>query len=203
VRLQYGASKLRASVGGAFRRRRVVMHLEPVRRVLDDLGVRYALIGGHALAARGYPRLTVDVDLLTTERRVLDGAVWTALAVDPGAEIEVRRGDDDDPLAGVVHILLADGTDIDVIVGRWKWETAVIDRAEVMTIADGVTIPVVRVSDLLLLKLAAGGYGDLRDAAVLIAAGQRDVLIAEVESRIDEVRPDVREVWRELLRSTD
>lgn len=46
------------------------MTIEPVRRVLDALGASYALIGAHAMAARGYPRFTVDIDLLTTDPRV-------------------------------------------------------------------------------------------------------------------------------------
>jgi hypothetical protein len=77
------------------------MNLEPVRRVLDGSGVRYALIGAHAMAARGYPRFTVDVDLLTTDPRVLDAAFWAALERD-GTQVDARRGDADDPLGGVV-----------------------------------------------------------------------------------------------------
>jgi hypothetical protein len=33
---------------------------------LEDAGIDYALIGGMALAAHGYPRFTSDVDVLTT-----------------------------------------------------------------------------------------------------------------------------------------
>jgi hypothetical protein len=177
------------------------MNLEPVRRVLDALGVRYALIGGHALAARGYPRFTLDIDLLTTDRRILDRQVWTAL-IDEGAVVDARRGDDDDPLAGVVHVRLPDDTDIDLIVGRWPWESKVIERADLVTVAPGIDIPVPAASDLILLKLAAGGFADLQDAAALLADGDRNGLVADVESRIDEVRPGVRETWRRLLEQT-
>jgi hypothetical protein len=177
------------------------MNLEPVRRVLDALDVRYALIGGHALAARGYPRFTLDIDLLTTDRRVLDRQVWAPL-ISQGAVVDARRGDDEDPLAGVVHVLLPDGTDIDLIVGRWPWESRVIERAMLVTVAPGVDIPVPVASDLIVLKLAAGGFGDLQDAAALLAAGDRNGLVAEVESRIEEVRPDVRDTWRRLLERT-
>lgn len=177
------------------------MNLEPIRRILDALGVRYALIGGHALAARGYPRFTVDIDLLTTDRRVLEPQVWAAL-IDLGAVVDARRGDDDDPLAGVVHVLLRDGTDVDVIVGRWAWERQVIERATPLTVAPGVEIPVPTASDLILLKLAAGGFGDLQDVAALLASGDRISLVAEVEARIDDVRPDVRTAWRVLLDRT-
>jgi hypothetical protein len=177
------------------------MNLEPVRRVLDALGVRYALIGGQALAARGYPRFTLDIDLLTTDRRVLERQVWAALIGDGGV-VDARRGDDEDPLAGVVHILLPDGTDVDLIVGRWPWEAAVIERAELLALGPEVHIPVPTTSDLILLKLAAGGFADLQDAAALLETGDRRSLAAEIESRLGEVRPDVRDTWRRLVEGT-
>ena len=177
------------------------MNLEPVRGVLDALGVRYALIGAHAMAARGYPRFTLDVDLLTTDSRVLDASQWTALERD-GAQVDARRGDADDPLGGVVHLLLRDGTDVDIVVGKWKWETDLVERAEAISIG-GAPIGVPCTGDLILLKLAAGGTLDLRDAAALLTIGDRDRVVQEVEAYIDEVRPDVRDAWRDLLTASD
>ncbi|MGQ0733794.1 MAG: hypothetical protein ACT4QD_09080 [Acidobacteriota bacterium] len=177
------------------------MTIEPVRRVLESLDAPYALIGAHAMAARGYPRFTVDVDLLTTDARVLDRATWATLE-GAGAAVEPRRGDEDDPLAGVVHLLLADGTDIDVVLAKWRWQAQVIARAERMTIA-GVDLPVPQTSDLILLKLAAGGYLDLRDAAALVGISDRVTLVRQVEEHIGEVSPDVRALWRDLLSSLD
>ena len=45
----------------------------------------------------------------------------------------------------------------------------------------------------------AGGALDLRDAGALLAAGDREALIAEVEGRLSDVRPDAREAWRQVL----
>ena len=58
------------------------MNIEPVQRVLDGLGASYALIGAHAMAVRGYPRFTVDIDLLTSDERVLGDprCCWSATA---------------------------------------------------------------------------------------------------------------------------
>jgi hypothetical protein len=178
------------------------MNIEPVCRALDAIAAPHALIGAHAMAARGYPRFTVDVDLLTTDPRVLDRQTWSGLE-DEGASIDRRRGDDEDPLAGVVHVMLTDGTDVDVVLARWKWEADVIARAEVLTVAEGVRIAVPLTSDLILLKLAAGGFMDLHDAAALLEISDRETIVREIESRIGEVRPDVRGVWRELLASGD
>lgn len=173
------------------------MRLEPVVRVLQSMGAPHALIGAHAMAARGYPRFTIDVDLLTSDARVLDPAPWAGLQRE-GASIEVRRGDADDPLGGVVHILLADGTDVDLIVSKWTWEAEVIGRAEPMSVA-GVSIPVPRTGDLVLLKLAAGGFIDRQDAAALVALDDTGDVVRDVERHIDQVQPDVRALWRDLL----
>jgi hypothetical protein len=174
------------------------MSIEPVTKALDAAAVSYALIGAHAMAARGYPRFTVDVDLLTTDTRVLEANIWGGL-VDRGARVDRRRGDHEDPLAGVVRIVLTDDTNVDVVVGRWAWQQQLIRRAESMTVL-GVTVAVPATSDLILLKLAAGGHLDRHDAAALLELGDRESVVAEVESRLDDVQPDVRMSWLELLR---
>lgn len=53
------------------------MKIEPVLRVLERLGAPYALIGGYAVAARGFARSTIDLHLLTTDPRVLDPFTWS------------------------------------------------------------------------------------------------------------------------------
>ncbi|MDE0509286.1 MAG: hypothetical protein OXI17_11705 [Gammaproteobacteria bacterium] len=37
--------------------------MEKICRALDDAGVRFALVGGYAVALHGVPRGTIDVDL--------------------------------------------------------------------------------------------------------------------------------------------
>ena len=177
------------------------MNIDPVRRVLDALGTPWALIGGHAMAARGYPRFTVDVDLLTADPRVLAPELWAHLRA-AGATVDPRRGDADDPLGGVVHILLADDSDIDVVLAKWEWEAQLIARAEPMRIGEG-EIRVPRTADLILLKLAAGGHLDLHDAAALLRLGDRAAVVRDVEARLDQVRPDVRAAWRALVAAVD
>lgn len=98
----------------------------------------------------------------------------------------------------MTRIELPDSLPVDVIVARWKWQEAVVDRAESVTIGS-IRLPVPVASDLILLKLTAGGGLDLRDAAALPAAGDRQALMVEVERRLPEVRPDVDDAWRQVL----
>lgn len=55
------------------------MRLEPVQRVLQSLHAPHALIGAHALAARSFPRFTIDIAILTSDPRVLDTGIWSVL----------------------------------------------------------------------------------------------------------------------------
>lgn len=165
-----------------------------VLKILDDLGVQYAVIGAVALAARGVVRSTLDFDLFTTDIRVLQDRVWTELS-----DVDVRKGDFDDPLAGVVRIG-PKSEQIDIVVGRRKWEQRVIERAQPADI-QGTTLRVPLTSDLILLKLAAGGPIDQQDVLRLLAFGRRDQLIAEVDGKISDLPGDAQQLWSRLIAS--
>lgn len=175
------------------------MLLELVVSALESLGTPYAVIGGQAVAMRGHPRLTVDYDFLTADRRVFERQLWTSLE-EKGAIVDVRKGDPDDPLAGVVHITLLHERDADVVVAKWKWEQTVIERAERLLL-QGIFVPVPRTSDLILLKLAAGGYLDLQDVYALLQAGDREQLIREVDQTVDALAADAQESWKRIVTS--
>lgn len=172
------------------------MLLELVVTALESIRAPYAVIGGQAVAMRGHPRLTVDYDFLTTDRRVFEREVWTKLE-ERNAIVDIRKGDPDDPLAGVVHITLLEERDADVIVAKWKWEQTVIERAERLLL-QGIPVPVPRTSDLILLKLAAGGYLDLQDVYALLHAGDRERLIREVNQHISALPADAQESWKRI-----
>lgn len=173
------------------------MILELVVAVLESIKARYALIGGEAVAMRGHPRLTVDYDFLTTDRRVFEREVWASLE-EKGAIVDVRKGDPDDPLAGVVHITFHEERDADVVVAKWKWEQAVIERAERLPL-QGLSVPIPRTSDLILLKLSAGGYLDLQDVYALLQAGDREQLIREVNDLIGALPADAQTSWKRIV----
>lgn len=165
-----------------------------VTAVLDGLGARYALIGAAALAAHGVARSTFDLDLLTTEPAVMDPSAWTGLASDPGILVTVRKGDAEDPLAGIVRIEAAGQRAVDVVVGRWSWQAEAVAAARNVEV-EGVNVPVVGPADLILLKLYAGGFQDLWDIEQLLAAGDKPGLVTEVGVRLERLPPHARQAW--------
>lgn len=163
---------------------------------LQGKQIAHAVVGALAVVARGHIRTTADVDVMTTDKVVLQPAFWDLLR-ESGASVDVRVGDYDDPLAGVVHLELIDGTEADVVVGRYKWQRAVIERAEPLEIS-GSLVPVVRTPDLILLKLFAGGPIDISDIHALLGMPEHDSIVAEVDSLIEPLPDDARELWASI-----
>jgi hypothetical protein len=166
---------------------------------LEGCGASYALIGAAALAVHGVARSTFDIDILTTALAVLESGAWAGAARQPGTTVELRRGEADDPLAGVVTLSAAGQPDVDIVVGRWAWQAAAVGRAE-PTELSGRRLPVVRPADLVLLKLYAGGLQDRWDVEQLLSGPDREATVTEVESRIDSLPDDAVGLWRQIAR---
>ncbi len=169
--------------------------LDRVGRLLNAHAVPHALIGASALAARGIARSTFDIDLLTTDARVLESSTWDTIRAED-VTVEIRRGDAEDPLGGVVRIEAPGERPVDVILGKHAWQTRAIERAE--HTAEGP--PVVAARDLVLLKLYAGGTQDLWDVRELLQAPGADQLIAEVGADLAEHPRVMGERWAEVRR---
>jgi hypothetical protein len=168
-------------------------------KVVSQLGARrvpFAAVGGIALAIRGVARSTFDVDLLTLDTSVLADPFWLLLERD-NAVVEIRRGDADDPLRGLVRLTSRDERPVDVVVGRGAWQDAAVQRAEPFSLLD-TRVPVVRAADLILLKLHAGGTQDLWDVKQLLDADRDEDVSREVDSRLAEVPRGAAIAWKRV-----
>lgn len=169
--------------------------LARVSDLLADHRIRYALIGASAMAIHGVSRSTVDIDLLVTDTRVLSPDLWAPLP--SGVGVDIRPGDADDPLAGVVRLRAEDERDVDLIVARGRWEAGVVARATPTPYA-GVSVPAVQVADLILLKLYAGGSQDRWDVEQLLARPDRDEIVQQVDARLPDLPAEARSLWDRL-----
>lgn len=151
--------------------------------------VPFAVIGAVAMSTHGFPRQTFDFDFLATDPRALDGSLWAGLEPPP----EVRRGDADDPLAGVVRF---EAPEVDVVVGRYRWQAEAVARAREMSVG-GHSMPVVTLPDLILLKLHAGGYRDAVDVQMMLAGAGSEVL-DRVEDMLPRLDDEARRLWEQI-----
>jgi len=162
---------------------------------LESRGVTCALIGGVALGVHGIARATLDVDLLVADPAVLRRAFWPTQG--PLRAPAIRRGDADDPLAGVARFARSQEP-VDVLVGRGGWTREILARRQHVRLGRAA-VPVVDRADLVLLKLFAGGPQDLLDVQLLLAADTGD-LPGTVTARLHEAPPSVRRQWARMRR---
>ena len=167
--------------------------LAEISSTLEVAGIRHALIGALALSAYGVNRASVDLDLFATDPSCLRPELWAGLQ-SRGVAVQVRKGDLTDPLAGVVRLQAPGETPIDVVVGKFIWQTRLLERAEPIG-----GILVVRAADLVLLKLYAGGLQDAWDVQQLLARPFRDDLVREVESRLSDLPARCQDLWKKIL----
>lgn len=170
--------------------------LAHVVRVLRANDVPHCLIGAAALAAHGVSRSTRDVDLLALGPTVLEEATWHEMA-DAGASVDLRRGDIEDPLAGVVRLSKEGERAIDVVVGRSSWQHALIARAPTVRLS-GVEIPVAQAADVVLLKLFAGGPQDLWDIRQLLDTPAGSQVARDAMARLGELPIEARRAWERI-----
>ncbi len=171
--------------------------LEAVVGKLGENGIPFAVIGAAGLAVQGLLRATLDVDLLTTEDRVLQRSLWEDL-VEAEFEVEIRHGDISDPLVGVVSVWAQEDRPVDVIVGEAPWQRRIVEEAG-SGFVEGMKLPVASRAGLILLKLYAGGPQDRWDIEQLLRlAGDDRGLREEVSRGVAELPRRAQTLWKEL-----
>jgi hypothetical protein len=143
--------------------------LQALRRALAPLRVPWMLIGGVAVQARGVARTTRDVDATVRADAVELTALVKALA---RARIKPRVADFD-ALARDNFILLLEhepsATPIDLSLAWIDFEQAACDRATLERFG-AVSLPVIRLDDLLVLKIVAWRGRDQNDVRSLLSS---------------------------------
>jgi predicted nucleotidyltransferase len=147
--------------------------LRPLDLLFKKHGIRYALIGGYAVAAWGKARATRDVDLFCASG---DSRRLAAALREASLDFEHRTGDWDDPISEVIRIGQASGTEpfeIDVLIGIRNAPAGLFDRIRAVVI-DDLSVPVASPEDMIILKLLGGSALDLEDGkSILLAQKER------------------------------
>ena len=124
---------------------------------------RFMVVGAHALAAHGYPRGTVDIDILIEHSPENARKVWQAL-VDFGApldDLDVTETDFTRP--NVVAQFGLPPNRIDILTGISGVSFADAWPNRVEAVVEGVPIFVLGLDDLIANKKASGRDKDLVD----------------------------------------
>lgn len=151
---------------------RIIRALESLKK--ENLIHSYALIGGMAVATRGFPRATKDLDFLINADEDFFRKAFSIRLRKYGFITKIYKGDFDDPLRDLIRILDEDKTPlIDLILVRWQWQADMVNSAEELSL-DNIHIPIVKAEDLIVLKLKAGSNRDLLDIEEIIRVVKLD-----------------------------
>lgn len=158
-----------------------------VDQFLQQIAMRYCLIGGVALQRWGVPRTTLDVDVTVMtefgrERPVIE-LLLTRLR---------PRVRDAAEFAESSRVLLAatdGGVGVDVSLGALPFESRMVARSSVWSLADGRTLRTCSAEDLIVQKVFAGRDQDWIDVRhVVVRQGaqlDRSLILREVEPLLE------------------
>lgn len=133
----------------------------------EDAGVRYVIVGAHALAVHGIPRATGDLDILVAPDAENAERVMQALSVF-GAPIESHGLTAQDfEREGTVYQLGLPPRRIDLLTSITGVSMDEAERTAIETQLQGLRVPVLGRRQLLANKLATGRPKDLADAQLL------------------------------------
>jgi len=124
---------------------------------------RFLIVGAHALAAHGYPRSTVDIDIWIDATDDNAERVWKALADfgAPLADLSVERQDLTRPDVVIQFGLPPNRIDVLTGLSGLSFDAAWMNRIE--EVLEGVTVPVLGLADLIANKRATGRDKDRAD----------------------------------------
>lgn len=163
--------------------------LRALATTLDGRGVTWFLFGAQAVAVRGAPRATQDVDITV---RIPPAELPRLIADLQAAGFSHRYPEGADELletAAVVPLVhVASGFEVDLVVAGSGLEDLAAARAT-RELVDGVAVPVAHATDLVVMKILAGRGKDVDDVRSLIAGGEVDVaevrdLLAQLEEAL-------------------
>jgi hypothetical protein len=152
--------------------------LRETARLLDRLQQEktiqgYALIGGLAVSAWGFPRATQDIDFLVSIPPPSTLKAFRKGLEEHGFPTKAVHGAPADPVPCVVRASRG-GIPIDMLVVTRKWEEEAVQAAVSVQLGEA-RIPVVTPEYLIAMKLKAGGPRDLLDARELLSMSEVDM----------------------------
>ena len=168
-----------------------------IRRALGALAksdAPYCVIGATALAVRGLPRMTRDLDIAV----LIDDAAGAIAALRAaGLRATTPVGSEDRPEPMIVFRDPRSKVEVDLLVAAGDPEATAIERARPIAVF-GVRAPVATLEDLLLLYLYSNQPKHLGDFAAIVQSRRAD--LAKAERTLAVMHPEMLATWRDRVR---
>lgn len=137
---------------------RLVDTLSRVSEDLRSIGVRWALVGGFAVAARSEPRTTRDIDIAVAVEGDHQAEELIVRLRNRGYSLETVMEHRDVPRLATARLLRRatdEGTLIDLLFATAGIEPEVVEAADTLEVFPGLSLPLAKTGHLLALKILA------------------------------------------------
>ena len=136
-------------------------HFVEMLRALRDEGVEHLVIGAHALAAHGYVRATLDIDIWVRPSAENAARIWRALERFRAPLTKMKPDDFAEP--EVLYQIGVPPSRIDIMTSVTGLEFDAAWSRRIMAAFGDIEVPVLGGQDLRTAKRAAGRLKDLAD----------------------------------------
>jgi len=151
--------------------------------VVDVLAARsidYAVIGALAASLHGAGRASLDADLVVSSS-VMEATRINEALKQAGLTTEIRRGDLEAAIPGLVRVSDSFANQVDVLLGIRGLDPKAFSRTVEVPL-EGTRLRFVGREDFIAMKVAAGGPIDLLDAENAIAADPKSLNVELVRN---------------------
>jgi hypothetical protein len=162
-------------------------------RALKLSRVPHAVIGAAALAARGLPRMTKDLDIVVVTDDAFD-ALNSLRNAGFRSATPIKESEPPEPM----YVLTRQGSEVDLLVAAGEPESTVVAEATPVRIF-GTAAPVATLEHLLLMYLYSNQPRHLGDFARVVT--ETDVDLDKVVRFLKAVHPEMLSVFRERVRN--
>lgn len=159
-------------------------------RALRGARIPFSVIGATALAVRGFPRMTRDLDVVV---RLEDAAAAHAALAGAGFRAATPTDDAGDPEPMTVFVDPKTNVEVDLLAAAGDPERRVIAEASHARVF-GVEAPVATLEHLLLMYLYSNQPRHQGDFATIVQSGRAD--LATAARALAEFHPEMVDEWR-------
>lgn len=164
-------------------------------KAMEASGVGYCVIGAAALAVRGLPRMTRDLDIVVLSD---DGDAAIRALRNAQLVASTPTGYPDSIESMIVFLDPATQVDVDLLIAEGNPEALAIAEAPRAKLF-GTTARVATLEHLLLLYLYSNQPKHLGDFAAIVQSGRAN--LAKAESMLFEMHPEMLAEWRRRVQA--
>jgi hypothetical protein len=178
--------------------KKLYQQAKEVQHLLKSLKIPFAFIGGLANSVHGYPRSTLDIDVLI----LVEDENLVALTERLRGKVTFRS---ENPVefayqTKVIPLILPGGLGVDLLIAGLDYEKGLLDRAVEVNVYNDITLKISTPEDLIIMKMISIRAKDRDDVHEILSrqVGRLDLEYIQIWLRTFERILDRSDLVRDL-----